>query len=93
MIINAIETVNNSPPLADVNVTLGYRIHDSCSDVSTALRATAGFTQQAHCSTGCNATTCGQPTMAVIGASSSEMSITVARQLTPQLIPQVRFVF
>ncbi|XP_070768754.1 G-protein coupled receptor family C group 6 member A [Enoplosus armatus] len=89
--INAIETMNKSPWLADVNITLGYRILDSCSDVSTALRATADFTQQANCHTGSNSFTCGQPVMAVIGASYSETSISIARQLTLKMIPQISY--
>lgn len=87
--INAIEMMNKSPLLADVNITLGYRILDSCSDVSTALRATQDLTQQADCHRGRNTSTCGQPVMAVIGASYSEMSIAIARQLTLKMIPQV----
>ncbi|XP_044062485.1 G-protein coupled receptor family C group 6 member A [Siniperca chuatsi] len=89
--INAIEMVNKSPLLADVNITLGYRILDSCSDVSTALRATADFTQQADCHAGSNTSTCGQPVMAVIGASNSETSIAIARQLTLKMIPQISY--
>lgn len=89
--INAIETMNKSPILADVGVTLGYRIHDSCSDVSTALRATADYTQEPECTGGSNASTCGQPVMAVVGASHSEMSIAIARQLTLKMIPQISY--
>ncbi|KAM7420076.1 hypothetical protein PAMA_014671 [Pampus argenteus] len=89
--INAVEVMNKSPLLAELNVTLGYRIQDSCSDVSTALRATADFTQQTHCHAGGNASTYGQPVMAVIGASFSEISIAVARQLTLQMIPQISY--
>lgn len=33
--INAINVMNKSLLLADVNITLGYWILDSCSDVST----------------------------------------------------------
>lgn len=87
--INAIEVVNKSPLMADVNITLGYRILDSCSDVSTALRATADLTQETDCHTGCDTSTCGKPIMAVIGASYSETSIAIARQLTLKMIPQV----
>ncbi|XP_071393617.1 G-protein coupled receptor family C group 6 member A-like [Centroberyx affinis] len=87
--INAIETMNKSPILGDVGITLGYRIHDSCSDVSTVLRATADFTQQAGCAGGGNASTSGQPVMAIVGASYSEISIAIARQLTLDMIPQI----
>lgn len=87
--INAIEVMNKSPLLTEVNITLGYWILDSCSDVSTALRATADFTQQTDCHKGSDSSTCGQPVMAVIGASNSETSIAIARQLTLKMIPQV----
>lgn len=87
-LINAIEVVNKSPLLADANITLGYRILDSCSDVSTALRATNDLMQQGHCHSSGN-TSCGQPIMAVVGAYYSEMSIVIARQLTLGMIPQV----
>ncbi|XP_071325635.1 G-protein coupled receptor family C group 6 member A-like [Trachinotus anak] len=91
MMINAIEVMNKSPPLTEVNVTLGYRILDSCSDVSTALRATADFMQQVDCHARSNASTCGQPIMSVIGASNSETSIAIARQLTLRMIPQISY--
>uniref|UniRef100_A0A3Q3WIL9 G-protein coupled receptor family C group 6 member A n=1 Tax=Mola mola TaxID=94237 RepID=A0A3Q3WIL9_MOLML len=90
--INAIETINKSPLLADINITLGYRIMDSCSDVSTALRATQDLTQERDsCQAGSNTSTCIQPVMAVIGASHSEMSIAIARQLTLKMIPQISY--
>lgn len=86
-LINAIEVVNQSPLLADANITLGYRILDSCSDVSAALRATDELMQQGRCP---NSSSCRQPIMAVVGASYSEVSIAIARQLTLRMIPQVR---
>ncbi|XP_068591225.1 G-protein coupled receptor family C group 6 member A [Cebidichthys violaceus] len=87
--INAIETVNKSPLLADVNITLGYRIMDSCSDVTTALKATADFTRRADCCV--RGAASGQPVMAVVGASFSETSIAVARQLSLKMIPQISY--
>nr|XP_020511451.1 G-protein coupled receptor family C group 6 member A [Labrus bergylta] len=84
--INAIETVNRSPPLTDVNITLGYRILDSCSDVDTAVRAMADF-MQSNCSSSAGV----QPVTAVIGASHSETSIAMARQLTLKMIPQISY--
>ncbi|XP_035464926.1 G-protein coupled receptor family C group 6 member A [Scophthalmus maximus] len=89
--INAIEVMNKSPLLTAVNITLGYRILDSCSDTSTALRATADFMRQSDCYTESNTTTCGQPVMTVIGGSYSEISIAIARQLTLQMIPQISY--
>ncbi|TNN02088.1 hypothetical protein fugu_009575 [Takifugu bimaculatus] len=89
--INAIEDMNKSPPLADANITLGYRILDSCSDVSTALRATNDLMQQGNCNSSGSSSSCGQPIMAVVGASYSETSIAIARQLTLQMIPQISY--
>ncbi|KAK2815413.1 hypothetical protein Q5P01_025880 [Channa striata] len=90
--INAIEIMNKSPPLTDVNVTLGYRILDSCSDVSTALRATANIIKQVDCHNGgANTSECDEPVMVVVGASFSETSIAIARQLTLEMIPQISY--
>ncbi|XP_040899422.1 G-protein coupled receptor family C group 6 member A [Toxotes jaculatrix] len=89
--INYIELLNKSPPLTAANITLGYRILDSCSDVSTALRATADFIQQPDCHAGSNTSTSGQPVMAVIGATHSEISVAIARQLTLKMIPQISY--
>ncbi|KAL6467443.1 hypothetical protein MHYP_G00231200 [Metynnis hypsauchen] len=91
--IHAVETVNNSPLLARLGVTLGYKIHDTCSDVTTALRATEDFTED-DCSSTMDFTNmdeCSQPSTAVIGAYHSEMSIAVARELNLELIPQVSY--
>ncbi|XP_029360086.1 G-protein coupled receptor family C group 6 member A isoform X2 [Echeneis naucrates] len=85
--INAIEVMNKQPQLRAVNITLGYRITDSCSDVSTALRATTDFLKQGQCHAG--SSNCGQPIMAIIGAALSETSIAIARQLTLQMVPQI----
>ncbi|XP_069028061.1 G-protein coupled receptor family C group 6 member A [Embiotoca jacksoni] len=89
--INAIEVVNKSPLMTDVNMTLGYRILDSCSDVSTALRAAADFTHQPDCSRAGSTSSCSPPVIAVIGASYSEISIAVARHLTLSMVPQISY--
>lgn len=88
-LVNAVEVVNKAPLLAEANITLGYQIMDSCSDVSTALRATKELMQQGGCSSSGNTSSCSQPILAVVGASYSEISIAVARQLTLRMIPQV----
>ncbi|KAF6716373.1 G-protein coupled receptor family C group 6 member A [Oryzias melastigma] len=80
--VNAIEVLNSSPILTEVNVTLGYHILDSCSDVSTALRATEDLLQRVAPL---------KPVTAVVGASSSEISIAVARLLTLNMIPQISY--
>lgn len=88
--VNAIEVMNQSPLLTRLNITLGYQILDYCSDDSTALRAIESLVQRAKCYTE-NTTAYSQPIMAVIGASFSETSIAIARQLTLKMIPQVRW--
>ncbi|XP_011483296.1 G-protein coupled receptor family C group 6 member A [Oryzias latipes] len=80
--VNAIEVVNRSPLLTEANVSLGYHILDSCSDVSTALRATEDFLQRGAPL---------KPVTAVVGASFSETSIAVARLLTLNMIPQISY--
>ncbi|XP_066514017.1 G-protein coupled receptor family C group 6 member A-like [Hoplias malabaricus] len=87
--IHAVETLNTSPVLTDLGITLGYRIHDTCSDVTTALRVTEDFTPENYCPP--NISECSQPTTAIIGAYNSEMSISVARELSLYLIPQVSY--
>ena len=98
--IQAVEEANRLPQLTRLGITLGYRIHDSCSDVSTALRASMNFTQDSGSSgdggggdcrrASGNSSERAQPVMAVLGASYSELSIALARLLTLELIPQVQ---
>lgn len=45
--------------------------------------------QQGGCASSGNTSSCSQPVLAVVGASYSELSIAVARQLTLRMIPQV----
>ncbi|KAK3513953.1 hypothetical protein QTP70_034113 [Hemibagrus guttatus] len=87
--IQAVETANNAPALTHLGITLGYHIHDTCSDVTTALRATKDFTD--HCMSETNTSLYFRPLKAVIGAYHSEMSIAVARILNLQLIPQISY--
>ncbi|XP_077577583.1 G-protein coupled receptor family C group 6 member A [Stigmatopora nigra] len=87
--INAIESVNKSPLLTDLNITLGYWIQDSCTDISTGLRATVAFTERATCATGQVA--CDPPIVTILGAAFSEMSIVTARQLALDMIPQISY--
>lgn len=79
VMIQAVVKANSAPGLKDLGVILGYHIHDTCSDVTTALRATQDFTSSHE----------RRPVTAVIGADSSEISIAVARELNLHLIPQV----
>lgn len=89
--IYAIEQINNSPLLSGVKI--GYEIYDTCSHVSTALRAslkmmqinTLNETQGILPYSDANNTV-----KAVIGELSSEISVAVARLLALPLMTQVR---
>ncbi|XP_047662250.1 G-protein coupled receptor family C group 6 member A isoform X2 [Tachysurus fulvidraco] len=87
--IHAVETANISPELTYLGITLGYHIHDTCSDVTTTLRAVKDFTDD--CMPRRNTSRYVRPVKAVIGAYNSEMSIAVARMLNLQLIPQISY--
>ncbi|KAK1790220.1 hypothetical protein P4O66_014142 [Electrophorus voltai] len=90
--IHTVEKVNSSPLLRHLGVTLGYYIHDTCSDVTAALRGTEDFIKRhSECSSTSRASQNSQHMTAVIGAYSSEMSIAVARELNLELIPQISY--
>nr|XP_055067893.1 G-protein coupled receptor family C group 6 member A-like isoform X1 [Misgurnus anguillicaudatus] len=92
VMIHAVEMANRSPMLSNLNITLGYRIQDTCSDVTTALWAVQDFTQSSSaCDVATNSSQSDKPTMAIIGASSSEISIAIARELNLLLIPQISY--
>uniref|UniRef100_A0A8C9QX74 Receptor ligand binding region domain-containing protein n=1 Tax=Scleropages formosus TaxID=113540 RepID=A0A8C9QX74_SCLFO len=82
----SIEQINNSTMLP--NISLGYKIHDTCSDSPTAIRTVLGFMQDKNqpadnCSISipCNFSTLEPRVKAVIGEESSEISTVVARLL------------
>ncbi|XP_016363344.1 G-protein coupled receptor family C group 6 member A [Sinocyclocheilus anshuiensis] len=90
--IHAVEMANRSPMLSSLNLTLGYRIYDTCSDVTTALWAVQDLTRPySDCDSPTNSSQPVQPIMAVIGTSSSEVSIAIARELNLLLIPQISY--
>ncbi|XP_063048108.1 G-protein coupled receptor family C group 6 member A-like [Engraulis encrasicolus] len=101
MLIEAVETINNSSLLG--NLTLGYRIVDSCADVTRVLYMTQRFLDvnrtmfhdicktenRTHRNDWQNASL--KPVDVVIGGSHSEISIAVARQLSIHVIPQISY--
>ncbi|XP_043116188.1 G-protein coupled receptor family C group 6 member A isoform X2 [Puntigrus tetrazona] len=90
--IHAVEMANQSPMLSSLNITLGYRIYDTCSDVTTSLWAVQDLTRPfSECDSPTTSSQPVQPIMAVIGASSSEISIAIARELNLLLIPQISY--
>ncbi|XDV40490.1 hypothetical protein PO909_009563 [Leuciscus waleckii] len=90
--IHAVEMANRSPMLSSLNITLGYRIYDTCSDVTTALWAVQDLTRPlSDCDSPTNSSQPVRPITALIGTSSSEISIAIARELNLMLIPQISY--
>ncbi|XP_021252412.1 extracellular calcium-sensing receptor [Numida meleagris] len=93
--IFAIEEINNSPNLLP-NMTLGYRIFDTCNTVSKALEATLSFVAQnkidsLNLDEFCNCSEHIPSTIAVVGATGSGVSTAVANLLGLFYIPQVSY--
>ncbi|KAI1885541.1 hypothetical protein AGOR_G00204840 [Albula goreensis] len=88
--IQAVESINRSPLLGGLR--LGYRLYDSCSDVTTSLYVTESLMRtDTECRPELNSTSCPPPVMAVVGPAISELSIAIARQLNLDLIPQISY--
>nr|5K5S_A Chain A, Extracellular calcium-sensing receptor [Homo sapiens]5K5S_B Chain B, Extracellular calcium-sensing receptor [Homo sapiens] len=93
--IFAIEEINSSPALLP-NLTLGYRIFDTCNTVSKALEATLSFVAQnkidsLNLDEFCNCSEHIPSTIAVVGATGSGVSTAVANLLGLFYIPQVSY--
>ncbi|XP_074857250.1 extracellular calcium-sensing receptor isoform X1 [Carettochelys insculpta] len=93
--IFAIEEINSSPKLLP-NMTLGYRIFDTCNTVSKALEATLSFVAQnkidsLNLDEFCNCSDHIPSTIAVVGATGSGISTAVANLLGLFYIPQVSY--
>ncbi|XP_078496509.1 taste receptor type 1 member 3-like [Lissotriton helveticus] len=91
----AIEQINNSSHLLP-NITLGYEIHDICSDNLVAMRsallfATAQPSGELGVEIRCNYTEHMPRVLAVIGPGSSEICIVLARIFSFFAIPQVSY--
>ncbi|XP_073524765.1 extracellular calcium-sensing receptor [Phyllobates terribilis] len=93
--IFAIEEINNSTTLLP-NITLGYRIFDTCNTVAKALEATLSFVAQnkidsLNLDDFCNCSEHMPSTIAVVGATGSGISTAVANLLGLFHIPQVSY--
>ncbi|XP_069058882.1 extracellular calcium-sensing receptor [Pleurodeles waltl] len=93
--IFAIEEINNTTMLLP-NMTLGYRIFDTCNTVSKALEATLSFVAQnkidsLNLDEFCNCSEHIPSTIAVVGATGSGVSTAVANLLGLFYIPQVSY--
>nr|XP_020657848.1 G-protein coupled receptor family C group 6 member A [Pogona vitticeps] len=90
--IHAIEIINNSTFLPGIK--LGYEIYDTCAEVTRAMAAAVRFLSKYNASKDlvefrCDYSDYTPRVKAVIGATYSEVSMSVARILNLQLIPQV----
>ncbi|XP_061482289.1 G-protein coupled receptor family C group 6 member A isoform X3 [Rhineura floridana] len=90
--VHAIERINNSTLLPGIK--LGYEIYDTCAEVTRAMAAALRFLSKFNASKDfvefkCNYSDYTPRVKAVIGATYSEVSMSVARILNLQLIPQV----
>ncbi|KAF5909543.1 extracellular calcium-sensing receptor, partial [Clarias magur] len=93
--IFAIEEINNSSTLLP-NITLGYRIFDTCNTVSKALEASLSFVAQNKIDSlnldgFCNCTGNIPSTIAVVGACGSAVSTAVADLVSLFYIPQISY--
>ncbi|XP_063060242.1 extracellular calcium-sensing receptor [Engraulis encrasicolus] len=91
----AVDQINNSTELLP-NVSLGYRIHDTCNTVSKALEATLSFVAQNKIDSlsldeFCNCSGKVPSTIAVVGATGSSVSTSVANLLGLFYIPQISY--
>ncbi|KAM8953370.1 G-protein coupled receptor family C group 6 member A [Pelodytes ibericus] len=89
---HAIDMINNSSLIPGIK--LGYEIYDTCSEtrlgVLAAMRFLSTFNStEDNLKFRCNYTDYTPKIKAVIGASYSEVSITIAKMLNTQLIPQI----
>ncbi|XP_078088839.1 extracellular calcium-sensing receptor [Mustelus asterias] len=93
--IFAIEEINNSMKFLP-NISLGYRIFDTCNTVSKGLEATLSFVAQnkidsLNLDEFCNCSDFIPSTIAVVGATGSGISTAVANLLGLFYIPQVSY--
>ncbi|XP_078255751.1 G-protein coupled receptor family C group 6 member A [Rhinoraja longicauda] len=92
--IHSIEKINNSTLLPGIK--LGYKIYDTCTEPTMALRAVMKFLSKANSSDNCVEVHCNYTdymttVKAVIGPATSEVSISVARLLNINLMPQISY--
>ncbi|KAL0973513.1 hypothetical protein UPYG_G00205100 [Umbra pygmaea] len=83
--IFAIEEINNSSYLLP-NLSLGYRIYDSCPSIPVSVRASLALMNEYEKSQSCTKTATVQ---AVIGDTTSTSTIGIARTMGPFHIPVI----
>ena len=88
-IIHTIEEINAMPDFLP-GVRLGYRMCDTCSDATKALRNVERMLAvNGSLNIQCDYTEFRPPVKVIIGARYSEVSIAVAKLLGAYMIPQV----
>uniref|UniRef100_A0A8C9SL53 G-protein coupled receptors family 3 profile domain-containing protein n=1 Tax=Scleropages formosus TaxID=113540 RepID=A0A8C9SL53_SCLFO len=85
----AIQEINKSKKLLS-NITLGYKIYDSCATPLTAQRAVLAVLNGPDLSQS-NMCSGAAPVLAVVGESGSSQSIVVSRTLQPFSIPMISY--
>ncbi|XP_076002400.1 extracellular calcium-sensing receptor-like [Genypterus blacodes] len=88
VMIFAIEEINRDATLLP-NISLGYRILNSCGSPTTALRA--ALTLASGVKENKSTTQCPPPISALIAESGSSLSIAVAETLGPYQVPVVSY--
>uniref|UniRef100_A0A8C5DM78 G-protein coupled receptor family C group 6 member A-like n=1 Tax=Gouania willdenowi TaxID=441366 RepID=A0A8C5DM78_GOUWI len=93
VMIHTINQINQRTPRVLPNVTIGYDIYDTCGDVSLAIKATLRLLKSASDPHSCSThSDFSQPqTKVVIGESSSEVSIAVARIVALAAVAQISY--
>ncbi|XP_078266024.1 extracellular calcium-sensing receptor-like [Rhinoraja longicauda] len=88
--IFAIKEINRDHTLLP-NITLGYRIHDSCASPSQALRAALTLISGQAATSPDLTCTGAAPVPVIIGESGSSQSISISRAVAPFGVPMVSY--
>ncbi|XP_041029577.1 extracellular calcium-sensing receptor-like [Carcharodon carcharias] len=88
--IFAIEEINKNPRLLP-NVTLGYRIYDTCTMPSFTLKSTFDFLNRGEDTTPNLACKKSSTVSAIVGDSGSSQSVAMATLIGPFRIPMVSY--
>ncbi|GCB70454.1 hypothetical protein scyTo_0005680 [Scyliorhinus torazame] len=90
LMIFAIEEINNDPSLLP-NITLGYKIYDSCATPALALRAALTILNGQEENVTLSRCNGGSPVHALIADAGSTQSITIARTAGLFGIPMISY--
>ncbi|XP_059507184.1 extracellular calcium-sensing receptor-like [Stegostoma tigrinum] len=88
--IFAIEEINKNPRLLP-NISLGYRIYDTCTIPSLTLKATFQFLNRGELTSSRLACTTSSSVAAIVGDAASSQSAAMATLIGPFRIPMVSY--